>query len=483
MLSRVVKEGIFMKNLFYKPKGAWAGDFIPYYKDGRFRIFYLHDWRDKENHGEGTAWYQVSTDNFVDYKEHGEMISRGKINEQDLYVFTGSVIESDGLYHIFYTGHNPYFPQQGKPTQGVMHAISQDLEHWIKVEEDTFYSPNDIYEIHDWRDPFVFWNEDENEFWMLLAARLKEGPSRRRGCIALCASRDLKKWEVREPFWSPSLYYTHECPDLFKIGDWWYLVYSTFSERHITHYRMSKTLNGSWIAPTNDSFDGRAYYAAKTFSDGEKRYIFGWNPTKEGNRDEGKWQWGGNLVVHEIIQQPDGSLSVKIPDTIDKKFSICHSNTFDILEGNWIIKNKEIFANAKDSYAYAIAGDMARKCKIEGNIAFDENTYSCGIILRLQEDMDSGYYIRLEPKHNRLVFDLWPRKGDCPFAVELERPIRLEAGQPYNIKIVIDDTVGIVYLDEKVAMNFRLYDFPKGKWGIFVSEGTAKFDNIGLWVE
>ena len=124
---------------------------------------------------------------------------------------------------------------------------------------------------------------------------------------------------------------------------------------------MSKTLEGPWLAPTNDSFDGRAYYAAKTFSDGEKRYIFGWNPTKEGNRDEGKWQWGGNLVVHEIIQQPDGSLSVKIPDTIDKKFSICHSNTFDILEGNWIIKNKEIFANAKDSYAYAIAGDMPRR--------------------------------------------------------------------------------------------------------------------------
>ena len=83
-----------------------------------------------------------------------------------------------------------------------MHAISQDLEHWIKVEEDTFYSPNDVYEIHDWRVAFVFWNEDENEFWMLLAARLKEGPSRRRGCIALCASRDLKKWELREPFWS-----------------------------------------------------------------------------------------------------------------------------------------------------------------------------------------------------------------------------------------------------------------------------------------
>ena len=417
------------------------------------------------------------------------MIPRGGKDEQDLYVFTGSVIEADGLYHIFYTGHNPHFREQGKAEQGVMHAISYDLEHWIKVEEDTFYSPNDIYEIHDWRDPFVFWNEDANEYWMLLAARLKEGPSRRRGCIALCTSKDLKGWEVRDPFWAPGLYYTHECPDLFRIGDWWYLVYSTFSERHVTHYRMSKTLEGPWLAPTNDSFDGRAYYAAKTFSDGEKRYIFGWNPTKEGNRDEGKWQWGGNLVVHEIIQESDGSLSVKIPDTIDQKFNIPSSNTFNIRKGNWITNNNnnnnnnEISVSSMDSYAYAIAGDMPRRCKIEGDITFDENTYSCGIILRLHEDMDSGYYIRLEPKNNRLVFDLWPRKGDCPHVIELERPIQLIAGKPYNIKILVDDTVGIVYLDKRVAMSFRLYNFPKGKWGIFVSEGTAKFNNIGLWIE
>ena len=42
--------------------------------------------------------------------------------------------------------------------------------------------------------------------------------------------RDLKSWEVREPFWTPGLYFTHECPDLFRMGDWWYLVFSKFSE-------------------------------------------------------------------------------------------------------------------------------------------------------------------------------------------------------------------------------------------------------------
>ena len=37
---------------FYRPQGAWAGDFIPFYKDGKFRLFYLLDWRDKHLHGE-----------------------------------------------------------------------------------------------------------------------------------------------------------------------------------------------------------------------------------------------------------------------------------------------------------------------------------------------------------------------------------------------------------------------------------------------
>src|SRR5438034_4472486 len=194
-----------MSEFFYRPHDAWAADFIPFYKDGRFRLFYLLDWRNKDQHGEGTPWYQISTADFVEFVEHGEMLPRGSQEEQDLYVFTGCVIEAEERYHIFYTGHNPHFRQQGKPEQAVMHAVSDDLVHWQKIPEDTFYAPESDYEPHDWRDPFVFWNVEAGEYWMLLAARLKTGPSRRRGCTALCASKDLQRRVVREPLWAPGL--------------------------------------------------------------------------------------------------------------------------------------------------------------------------------------------------------------------------------------------------------------------------------------
>ncbi len=157
---------------------------------------------------------------------------------------------------------------------------------------------------------------------MLLAARLKGGPENRRGCTALCVSNDLKRWEVADPLWAPEYFFTHECPDIFRIGEWWYLIYSEFSDQCLTRYRMAKSLKGPWLTPPrNDSFDGRAYYAAKTATDGEKRYIFGWNPTKKANDDFSHWDWGGQLVTHELYQLKVGSLAVAVPETIRAHFS------------------------------------------------------------------------------------------------------------------------------------------------------------------
>ncbi|HZT28894.1 MAG TPA: glycoside hydrolase family 32 protein [Bryobacteraceae bacterium] len=468
------------REFFYRPAGAWAADFIPFYSQSRFRLFYLLDWRNKEKFGEGTPWYQISTDDFVHFTEHGEMLPRGGKQDQDLYVFTGSVIEALGRYHIFYTGHNPYFRAQGRPEQGIMHAVSDDLLHWTKIPADTFYAPQAAFEPHDWRDPFVFWNEEAREYWMLTAARLKAGPSRRRGCTALCASRDLRTWQVREPFWAPGLYYTHECPDLFRMGDWWYLVYSTFTERSVTHYRMSRSLKGPWLAPENDTFDGRAFYAAKTASDGRRRFVFGWNPTREESKDYRRWNWGGNLVVHEVVQEPDGSLCVSVPHTVDAAFSTPAPFQFRPGLRDCRIGRDSVRILAPDSFGCAPAGRMPRRCKIEARVQFDEHTRGCGLMLRATSDLESAYYIRLEPGRNRLVFDSWPRAGDVPFMVELERPLPLTPGTPVDLKVFVDGTVCVVYAAGKLAMNTRLYNLPEGDWGVFVNEGAAQFRNLAL---
>ncbi len=474
-------DPFFKPSIFFKPTDSVCADFIPFFDGGEFKLFYLKDFRNYEDHGEGTPWHLVTTKDFVKFSEKGEVLARGAANEQDLFVFTGSVIKAEGRYHIFYTGHNHHLRRQGKPEQGVMHAVSDDLLNWTKLPEHTFYAPEG-YEPHDWRDPFVFWNEEKNEYQMLLAARLTTGPSRRRGCTALCTSKDLISWEVRQPLWAPGLYFTHECPDLFKVNDWWYLVFSEFSDKSVTRYRMSKNLEGPWIAPKNDTFDGRAYYAAKTASDGYKRFIFGWNPTRVSESDNGNWMWGGHLVVHEVVQNPEGTLAVRVPESVDKAFEEpagypVVEYSFGEVTGQ---SGEKIILDSIDGYSCAMLGQMPRLCKISADFTFQEGTKGFGLKLRSDKEMEAAYYIRLEPQKSRVVFDSWPRPGDLSHMPGIEQSLCLNPNVKHSIKVFVQGSVGVVYVNDVAAVNFRMYDKRWGDWGVFAQDAQVKFENVCL---
>ena len=101
-------------------------------------------------------------------------------------------------------------------------------------------------------------------------------------------------------------------------------------------------------------------------------------------------------------------------------------------------------------------------------------------MLRASEDLEEAYYIRLEPGRNRLVLDSWPRPGDRPHWVELERPLPLAPAKPVELKILVEGTICEVYAAGKIAMSTRLYNRHAGKWGFFVNEGNARFRDIDL---
>jgi len=463
--------------IFYRPEDGAAADFIPFYQDGAYHLFYLKDYRDAETRGEGTPWWHLVTRDFVHFDDWGEALPRGSAGEQDRWVFTGSIIERQGTFHIYYTGHNGHFKEQGKPVQAIMRATSGDLRTWTKDKTfRLFASPE--YEPDDWRDPFVFWNEKAGEYWMLLAARKRSGPSRNRGVIARATSPDLQTWETRAPFWAPDEYYTHECPDLFRMGDWWYLVYSTFSERFVTHYRMSRGLAGPWLAPANDTFDGRAYYAAKTAGFARRRFIFGWLPSREDEKDDGGWQWGGELAVHEILQQANGTLAVRAPNSVLAAFTQPVDLSPHPLLGDWKMVGNIFSAQAVGRFSSLTCGAMPEECLIEMTLRYQPGILGCGVLLRAADDLERYYMVRLEPGNNRLVIDRWPRPGDQAYMVE--RPLATQPGQSVILHLLVSGSSLVVYADDKVALSCRLYDYRQGNFGLFVTEGEATFLGVTM---
>lgn len=442
---------------FYKPADAVCADFIPFYQDGTYYLFYLKDYRNHQKHGEGTPWFLVTTQDFVHFEEHGEVLPRGTKEEQDLYVFTGCVLQAEGQYHIFYTGHNPHLRAQNKPEQAVMHAVSDDLLHWRKCPEDTFYAPQEGYEPHDWRDPFIFYDEAVQEYRMLLAARTKEGIPRRRGLTAMCASPDLRTWRVIDPLWAPQRFFTHECPDLFQMGEWYYLLYSEFTEDKVTRYRMARSLQGPWLAPADDRLDGTAYYAAKSAGSGVQRFLFGWIPTREGDQDTGAWQWGGCLCAHEICQRPDGTLYIRMPEPLLAQATQCS------------VTHGEQALWAAEGWAEVLLGEMPSACMLE--LTFSGEAQAVGVHLYTDAQMDGGHFVRLALAHGRMTWDQWPRSGEVAFTPGLERP--LAPSDQHTLRVVVDGTAICAYLDGEVAMCARAYVHHQSRWGVFVQDGET----------
>ena len=59
----------------------------------------------------------------------------------------------------------------------------------------------------------------------------------------------------------------------------------------------------------------------------------------------------------------------------------------------------------------------------------------------------------------------------------LLRPIKLEAGRTYHIRMIVDDTIATLYVDG-VALNARFYTKPGEAVKLFVTDGTLKATNI-----
>ncbi len=469
--------------IFYRAPGGVTGDVIPFFHNGRYHLFYLRGLRGEAAKTQGMPWRRVVTDDFLDFSDDIEVLAPGAPDDRDYFNYTGCVLKKGESFHIFYTGHNDRVKADGQSVEVIMQATSSDLRHWTKDHRVVLEAPAG-YERHDWRDPFVFFNEEAGEYWMLLAARSEQGSRWTRGCVALAVSRDLVRWDMRDPFWAPELYFTHECPDLFRWGDWWYLVYSTFSERFVTHYRMSRTLQGPWLAPADDAFDTHSWYAAKTAGDGQRRFAFGWLATRS-DKDSGRGEWGGDLVVHEIKQRPDGTLGAFPPPRLAEPFKHRLTPQPQSVIGDWHFSDALTWGGAPGRNAVLLLGEMPATCLLETELRFDEQAVAGGILLRADAELNQYYLVRIEPHRQRIVLARWPRLNcEAPYAMTapflVERSLRIEPGKPIPLRIFVDSTTLVVYAGDGVALSSRICDFKTGQWGLTAVEGRVEFRQPAL---
>lgn len=456
-----------MAKLYYNCPGGAFGDCMPFGKDGVFYLYYLKDNRKPQDQKDPFVWDLVTTPDFVHYTEQGTAIAGSGPNDQDQDIISGSVMEGMGQYHAFYTGANLSFSAKGLPSQVQMHATSDDLIHWTK-DHSLHLPPQPGYDISDWRDPFVIWDPEEEQYLMLFGGR-KAGPkTQQTGRTVQFASKDLEHWEFRGDFWAPGLYTMHEMPDLFYMDGWWYHIITEYSHRSKMIYRMSRTMHGPWLAPKDDAFDGRAYYAGRTFAMDGKRYLLGWVPTKVGDSDKGAFQWAGTFVPHQLYQREDGTLGCAMPDTVRAAF-VEGENLEDVT-----------LAAAPARQEKALREDGGDFFKLELDVSFQEGTSTFGLRFYGNQETGESYQYLFHVGENRVVFEKspnwpWPDEQN----IGQERPIHLEPGKTYHVDLIVDDTIATLYVDG-VALNARAYRKFGTAVSAFATDGTVELKNITL---
>ena len=457
--------------VFFRPRPHWVGDVIPYADDERIRLYSLYERRLSPR--PGTPWHLAVTEDLVHYEDRGEALPSGGVDAEDFNAYTGSVVrDREGGYHLFYTANNPgALASDGRSLQLVAHATSTDLSTWVKHPEDTFGAP-DGYDPADWRDPFVYRTPGSSTWSLILAARWARGADRRRGVVARLESRDLRTWTPVEPLWDPHRFITQECPEIFRMGRWWYLVYSEFTDRFVTRYRMSRSPEGPWLAPERDTIDGRGFYAAKSAEWDGRRLFFGWIASRQDERDDGRWLWAGTLACLEAVQEADGTLDFRIPhEALEAYARPGHHLRAPLRLGD------------PERYQSMVVTDvLPHDARIDVDLEWEPGTREISLLIRTDAEGENGYVLRLEPARHRLVLDRWPRRvhggeqwhvsGDIPHIVELERPVDL-TGCRAHIDLLLKDELLQCCVDRSVCLSTSVYDHPAGRVGLAVLDGTA----------
>ena len=283
-----------------------------------YRLFYLQAPRDLPDpelrHGVATVGQAVSRD-LVHWEERGTALEAGPAGSwDDRAIWTGSIVERDGMFHWFYTGigRRDWVQRIGLAT-----SDDPDLERWERhpsnplLEADPRWYEKQVaglWPAEACRDPWLVWAPDEAVYYMLYTAREREpdpsspdagtaasperavGPMDGRGVIGLARSTDLVEWEPLPPLVAPGEFGEMEVPQVVHLDDRWYLLFCT--AKHAadrlartgptgrwfgTHYLVADDLLGPYRLLTDEPLVGDeagSYYAGRIVDDPDGRPVF-----------------------------------------------------------------------------------------------------------------------------------------------------------------------------------------------------------------
>lgn len=434
---------------YFKPQEEkyFAGDPMPFFHEGIFHVYWLLDY----NHvPAGHVWAHFSTADLQHWTHHPLALTITLPFEKS--ICTGSVIFHNGLYYAFYATRT----QDSGRTEFVSYAKSSDGISFIKQQPNPLIIAPQEYESAHFRDPHVFYDDSSKKFHMLITTALQKADlEKNRYCLLRYTSKDLIHWTCQGPFYytgSDKGFAYPECSDLFKWNGWYYLLFKIYGG---TYYRMSHSLNGPFVAPPSDNLSNDYAMVLKTAPFGEQRRIaVGFIPSRAGNKDDGQWTYGGNLVFRELVQKADGTLAAVF----------CEEMMPAVDSGFHYEVQEEYCVDSPDRFAYYALKNVPVNARIRMKVVPMGPNTSTGMLLRYSE---RGFY--------ELSFDAAANKVNLG-NTSIERVKGLDV--PFEVDVVMKHDIIDVCIDRRRCILNRCPEQKGNQLLLFVHNGKVSFKNL-----
>jgi beta-fructofuranosidase len=299
------------------------------------------------------------------------------------------------------------------------------------------------------------------------------------GVIAKYSSSDLSKWKDEGVFFENDMGSDSnmECPSLVEFNGKYYLAFSDQWPNREVHYRVSDSINGPFEKPETDIWDCNGFYAGRLETDGDNLYVVGWNGTKKNHSDSDEYDWGGNMVVHQLKQNADGTLVPVVNEGI--KSALTNELSFEPVMMTESVKAKdgkvEFSGNQYEMAGYKnIMGSYLFETTIKN---FDENSMF-GFCFNTNTDHVGNLNIVFNGPNKRIEF------YNCSNIMEATAQSYVDYDiskhDECKVSLVISDGVVVAYVNDEIAFSTRMYLSQGMDFGIFSINSNVTFEDIKM---
>lgn len=283
------------------------------------------------------------------------------------------------------------------PKQGDSIRALTDPESCFPLEADPAHYESNLSEGRQWvsfRDPYF--GTLDGQGWLLMAARVKDGPVVRRGCVGLLKEVAPNHFESRPALHHPGLYDDIEVPGVFDLGGHYYLIGSLREDAKIRYWH-SDCVAGPWRSFHDNVLMPQGNYAGRICRDDKGWLLWGFFAMNRQDRT------ANNLMPppKRLMRDDEGLLYLKTFEQFETwcagAIDTCRVRTLKSGEQTEFCRADEAHwdIHSPDGFQAFVFRDELESFWLTGTLRLNGRG-KCGLLFRIDPETHDGYYLSLD---------------------------------------------------------------------------------------